>query len=55
VSLGVGFEVLKAHARFGLCSLLRADQVVELSDTSVALFVPVCSLAPCYDNNELNL
>lgn len=40
----------------GLGSLpLPADQYGELSDTSIAVFVPVCSLAPRCDNNELNL
>ena len=43
----MGFEVLKAHVRLRLSSLLPAGQDVELLDTSVALFVPVYSIAPC--------
>ena len=45
VTGGGALRFEKPNARLRLSSLFPADQDVELSDTSVALSVSVCSLA----------
>jgi hypothetical protein len=49
VSLGMGFEVSKAHARPSLS--VPKYQDVELSAPSPAPYLPVCHSASCHDNN----
>jgi hypothetical protein len=48
VSLGVGFEVPKAHTRTDVVSLflLSTDPDLKLTDTSLAPCLPTCSMLP---------
>lgn len=56
VSLGLGFEALKALAMPGVTSFMLPDELdVKLSTPYPAPHLPVCCHVPCLDDIELNL